>query len=443
MVMKKIVLLASLTLSVVLLIMVSCNMSPYRGYKKTDSGLYYKFHSRSGDTALAQIGDLMTLDIKWGTEDSTLFDSKSNPRPWIIPQMQSQYKGDIYEAFSLMKVGDSATFIIEADSFFLVTANSPMIPEFIDSNGVLFFDIKLISAMTQQDFEKAKVLEDEKAMQEESGILQKYLTDNNITSTPTESGLYYMETVPGNGKLAKEGDWLKIHFAITLIDNTPIYSSFNGEPRSAEFGKPFENNGVTEAISKMSEGTRANIIVPSSLGFGKQGRGEIIPPFATLLYDIQVVDVLTAAEYKADQEKLQQQRKQKEEANLVNGKRFLDQNSKKEGVVTLPSGLQYKVLTMGNGPKPSATDVVKVHYTGTLINGTEFDSSVKRGQPATFRVNGVIQGWTEALQLMPVGSKWTLYVPSELAYKNQQRGEFIEPNMALVFDVELIEIMQE
>ena len=127
------------------------------------------------------------------------------------------------------------------------------------------------------------------------------------------------------------------------------------------------------------------------------------------------------------------------EINKIAGQKFLDDNKKKDGVITLPSGLQYKVITAGTGVKPSATDQVKTHYHGTLIDGKVFDSSVDRGEPVTFGVNQVIKGWTEALQLMPVGSKWKLFIPSDLAY-----GEFgppsIGPSQALIFDVELISI---
>ena len=126
--------------------------------------------------------------------------------------------------------------------------------------------------------------------------------------------------------------------------------------------------------------------------------------------------------------------------NVEEGKAFLKENSTKEGVVTLPSGLQYKILKEGNGPKPKESDQVTTHYHGTLINGTVFDSSVQRGQPATFPVNGVIQGWVEALQLMPTGSKWQLYVPSDLAYGSRGASDDIGPNTTLIFDVELISI---
>jgi FKBP-type peptidyl-prolyl cis-trans isomerase FklB len=130
------------------------------------------------------------------------------------------------------------------------------------------------------------------------------------------------------------------------------------------------------------------------------------------------------------------------ETNKKAGEAFLAANKSKDGVVTLPDGLQYKILTAGTGPKPAATDSVTVNYRGTLVNGTEFDSSYKRGQPATFPVNGVIKGWTEALQLMPVGSKWQLFIPSDLAYGDRAPGD-IGPNSTLIFEVELLKIGAE
>ena len=131
-------------------------------------------------------------------------------------------------------------------------------------------------------------------------------------------------------------------------------------------------------------------------------------------------------------------------ANIEAGKKFLEENKKREGVVTLPSGLQYEVITEGNvGRYAKATDQVQCHYEGTLIDGTLFDSSIKRGQPATFGVNQVIPGWVEALQLMPEGAKWKLYIPSDLAYRAQGAGEMIPPHSTLVFEVELQKILSK
>jgi FKBP-type peptidyl-prolyl cis-trans isomerase FklB len=128
-------------------------------------------------------------------------------------------------------------------------------------------------------------------------------------------------------------------------------------------------------------------------------------------------------------------------ANKKAGEEFLAENAKREGVITTESGLQYEVVTMGKGAKPAATDRVKVHYHGTLTDGTVFDSSVDRGTPAEFGVNQVIQGWVEGLQLMPVGSKFKLYIPQNLAYGSQDQGQ-IKPFSTLVFEVELIEILK-
>ncbi|MCH2211097.1 MAG: FKBP-type peptidyl-prolyl cis-trans isomerase [Fuerstiella sp.] len=144
------------------------------------------------------------------------------------------------------------------------------------------------------------------------------------------------------------------------------------------------------------------------------------------------------------QQSLQDYQKQRQaregEDNKAAGVAFLKANKEKEGVVSLPSGLQYKVMTKGSGPSPAATDTVTVHYHGTLIDGRVFDSSVDRGQPATFPLNRVIRGWTEGLQLMKVGGKWTFYIPSEMAYGPQRRSAVIGANSTLIFEVELLSI---
>jgi len=139
-------------------------------------------------------------------------------------------------------------------------------------------------------------------------------------------------------------------------------------------------------------------------------------------------------------QKMEAKSKEEGTANRKVGEEFLAANKTKEGVVTLPSGLQYKILTAGTGAKPTTTDTVSCNYRGTLINGKEFDSSYKRGQPASFQVGGVIKGWTEALQLMPVGSKWQLFIPADLAYGDRGAGGDIGPGETLIFEVELLSI---
>ncbi|MGD0515097.1 MAG: FKBP-type peptidyl-prolyl cis-trans isomerase [Terriglobales bacterium] len=174
----------------------------------------------------------------------------------------------------------------------------------------------------------------------------------------------------------------------------------------------------------------------------QQGLEDAMAGGKTLLSEDEARATLT--EFQADMRKKMQEKMQAAgETNKKEGAEFLAANKAKEGVVTLPSGLQYKILTAGTGPKPTASDSVVCNYRGTLIDGKEFDSSYKRGQPATFPVSGVIKGWTEALQLMPVGSKWQLVVPSDLAYGERGQGQDIAPNATLIFEVELLSIQSK
>src|SRR6201995_1993446 len=169
-----------------------------------------------------------------------------------------------------------------------------------------------------------------------------------------------------------------------------------------------------------------------------QGLQDAMAGGAVLLTDDQIKTVMTDLQTQVRQ-KQEEKRLAMAETNKKDGAAFLAANATKPGVVTLPSGLQYKILTPGTGPKPTATDSVVCNYKGTLLDGTEFDSSYKRGQPATFPVSGVIKGWTEALQLMPVGSKWQLFIPADLAYGERAQGP-IGPNATLVFELELLSI---
>lgn len=141
-------------------------------------------------------------------------------------------------------------------------------------------------------------------------------------------------------------------------------------------------------------------------------------------------------------ERVQKERAAAAEKNTAEGEKFLAENAKKEGVKTLPSGLQYEVIKAGQGASPKATDTVRTHYRGTLLDGTEFDSSYARNEPAEFPVNGVIPGWTEALQLMHVGDKWKIFVPANLAYGERGAGQDIPPNATLIFDIELLDIVK-
>ena len=187
-----------------------------------------------------------------------------------------------------------------------------------------------------------------------------------------------------------------------------------------QIGRNFKTQGIDIQMELLMRGM-ADALADADFALTEAEQREVMSQFQTMM-------------------QTKQQEKGTEAAAA--GKTFLQDNKAKEGVTTLPSGLQYKVVKEGTGATPTADDKVKTNYRGTLIDGTEFDSSYKRGQPATFAVKGVIKGWTEALQLMKEGAAWQLFVPAELAYGRQGNGPKIPPNSALIFDIELLEVVQ-
>jgi len=409
--------------------------SKYAGFEKTANGLYYKIIKGSKDTIKPKLGDWVAVQMSWKYKDSVMFDSRKSQggMPVRFQMPASDFKGDIYEGIKLLAAGDSAVFLINSDSLFMKTFHQPKRPKFIDTNSVITFNIKLITVDSPQSL-----------MKKEQDELAKYLKDKNITVQPTASGLYFVEAVAGKGVKIDSGSWVTLQFKVSLIDGKQLFSSYDRpDPIGFEYGKRFDTKGVEEAIGTMKKGGKGTAIVPSKLAYGETGRAGVVPPFATMIYDLEIVNVQTkaehdktvAAEKKKSEEKMQKN-KAEESANLA---KYL-----KEKNITAkptPSGLYYIEKAKGSGPRAAAGKVVKVHYTGTLLNGTKFDSSRDKNKPYEFTLgqNRVIQGWDEGIALMNVGGKATLIVPSSLGYGGQDKG-IIPPYSTLVFDVELMDV---
>jgi FKBP-type peptidyl-prolyl cis-trans isomerase len=423
-------------LAVVMLVavtMLACS-SKYPGYDKTDSGLYFKIYKAGKDTIKPKEGDWVSLNMSYKYKDSTLFDSKKamgTPVRFQLPP--SDYKGDIYEGIRMLSAGDSADFIVSADSLFTKTFRQPKRPPFIDTNSVIHFHITMISV------DAPAML-----MKKEQDALQKYISDKKITVAPDESGLYYIETVAGKGPKVDSTCWIKAHFSVSLIDGKQIFSTVErGEPKEFQFGQSNDTQGFELGIAKMAKGTKATFIVPSQIGFGEAGRGALVAPYSTVIYDVEVVDVISKAEHekqqeakkKADAAKMETNKKQ--ETDLMN--KYLAEN--KITAKPTASGLVYVEKMKGSGAQASAGKKVKVHYTGTLLNGTKFDSSRDRKEPFEFTLGQgqVIKGWDEGIAMMKVGGKATLIIPSKIAYGERDMGQ-IPPFSTLVFDVELLDV---
>jgi len=443
--MKKRILISFSAILALSIAFIACN-SKYSGFSKTESGIYYNFHRENKDSLKAVEGNLMTLKIRWRIKvkekDSVLFDSKNNPAAFVVPLIKPSYKGDLYEALTMLHKGDSVTFILKADSFYLKTAHYPELPKIIDSATMLYFDIKVLNIQTTEQKEKERVDAAAKLRQAEPEKLNKYLTSNNITTKPLASGLYFIEDQAGSGNIPKTGDMVKINFAVSLIDGKELFSTVkNGGPMPVEIGKPFENKGFEEAVAMMKKGGKAKLIVPSSLAFGEQGRGQMVAPFTTLIYDVEVVDIKSKAIYEKEKGEAQKTQEQAAAKAKADEPVLLQKYIKDNNITTKPlaSGLYYIEAKKGPGAKAVKGKSVSVNYTGKLLNGNVFDSSIGK-KPFNFVLGQgqVMPGWEEGIALMSVGGKAKLIVPSSLAYGAQSMGEKIPAYSTLVFEVELL-----
>jgi FKBP-type peptidyl-prolyl cis-trans isomerase FklB len=267
-----------------------------------------------------------------------------------------------------------------------------------------------------------------------------------MPKTTTLSWIFILLMFATAGALAQGGSTSKSQ-SNTKVPNAPTAKTQGAQAKPEASPSPAGNSALKTEKDKVSYAIGMNVGanfkrqgIDVDPNLFMQGIKDATSGGKTLLTEDEERAVLT--QYQGElRAKMQEEAKQAAETNKKAGEEFLAANKSKEGVVTLPSGLQYKILKEGNGPKPTASDTVECNYRGTLINGTEFDSSYKRGQPAKFPVTGVIKGWTEALQLMPVGSKWQLFIPSDLAYGERGTpGGEIGPNSTLIFEVELLGI---
>jgi len=445
-----------ITLGAVIATMVFTSCSKYPGFKKSESGIFYKYYVESKDTTKVTDGSILTMNIKYrlriADKDSVLFNSADMPKAFEISQAKSEFKGDVYEAFAMLHKGDSATFIINAKDFFLKTAKYPQLPPGIDSTTVMYFDVKLLNCETMEARQKAEKAKAEKFKSEEPVKIQAYISTNKVTTAPTASGIYVIAQNPGSGRAIVKGDFVKINLIVSSIEGKKIFSTLDqNRPITFEYGKPFDTKGFDEAISLMKKGSKATVVVPSEMGFGEQGKKDmngqdIITPYSPVVYDIEVLDLKT----KAENEKAvkdEEAAKKKAAAEAVSKEPSLIQQYIKDNKITAKptaSGLYYIEKVAGKGAKAKPGSKVKVHYTGKLLNGKVFDSSLDRKpvKPFEFTIGQgqVIPGWDEGISLMSAGGKATLLIPSKLGYGAQGMGNDIPAYSPLVFEVELLSI---
>jgi len=412
-------------------------------FKVSPNGLRYKLYKSGKDTTKPGLGDWVSILMRYSTiikgKDTLLFDSKTQLKgaPVRFQLPPSDFRGDLYEGLGMLSAGDSALFVINADSLFLRTFRMEKRPDVIDKNADVFFYVYLLS------FDNP-----EKLINNELTALQKFISDNKIAETPTASGIYIINSQKGEGIKMDTGCMVKLQMKVSLIDGKQLFSSYDRpEPLKFTCGNKFDTPGLEEALMKMKKGEKSRVIVPSKMGFGEKGKGVVIPPYTTIVYDVEILDILSkeASEKERAAAKAQETKMSDQKSETVkNDEAMLLENYLKENKITVKpnaSGLYYIEKSAGTGPQAVAGKKVKVHYTGTLLNGKKFDSSVDRNEPFEFDlgIGQVIKGWDEGIALMKVGGKATLIIPSTIAYGSRDMG-VIPPFSTLVFDVELIDV---
>jgi FKBP-type peptidyl-prolyl cis-trans isomerase len=289
--MKKSLLIVS-AFCVMLSLLTGCGSKAPKGYKATSNGLYYHFYVCNDKAELPNIGDLIDLTLGCTINDTNVI---IPPSKNIIQLEEPSFMSDFMEGIGMMHIGDSASFIVNIDSTFVNVFRVPELPEEFNSTDVMRFDIKINDFYPESEY-KNKMIEAVKSRYPEETAksyadIQAYFAENNISATPTASGLYYVMTKEGNGEMPEKGDNVKVHYTGKLLDGKVFDSSIErGEPIEVPIGMGYVIPGWDEGIMMMSKGEKGVLYIPYYLGYGDRGAGADIPPFATLIFEVELID---------------------------------------------------------------------------------------------------------------------------------------------------------
>ncbi len=429
------------------LLVVSCTQNTkFEGFTKGTDNVWYKVHNRSGDTAKVRLNNYVTVNMRYYLNDTVLFDSKELDDKLVFPVIKPMFQGDIYDGLKLMAAGDSFSFAAVADSFFYKTANLKKLPGFVTPGEPMYFDIKVLKVQTQKQYQKAENQKLQRQKVKQFKLMADYVKKNNITTKPLESGLIYTTLQKGYGRKPAKGDMCQVFMKVRAIGvDYDLYDNFGKDPLFIEYGKPFDTQGLMQGLGLMHEGEKAQLIVPSDIGIGRDGKGGAVPPFATIIYEIKLDKLKTKAEVEKIRKALAQKNEKKKEALKKAEPGKIAAYIKKHNITVKPTadGLYYIPEKEGTGPHPEKGNTLSVHYTLYNLNDEKLFSTLDGGQPFKFVLGAgtVIPGWEEALPMMRKNGKAKLIIPSSLGYKGVEKKAFnIPPYSPLIIDLTLEDI---
>ncbi len=275
----------------------SCSDSKYPGYELSDSGVNYRFNHQSDDTTLAKVGSYVTINMKFGLSDTILFDSKMMDEELSFPVSNHVFRGDLYDALQMMNPGDSMSFVVVADSFYLKTGGMPKLPDFVEPGELLYYDISLKKIENKEEYQQSVLAKQQEKYKLERSKLLQYIRQNEITTAPLETGLYYIETKKGRGIKPDTGDICTIRLEVSDLNGRILYTNMDAKLPTLDvtYGEEFDTKGFMQGLGMMREGGKSKLIVPSPIGVGKLGM-QGVDGFTTLVYKVSLENIKLQAD---------------------------------------------------------------------------------------------------------------------------------------------------
>lgn len=429
--------LMSVSICLISMMMLSCT-GKHSGYKRTPSGLLYKFHSKNPSAVQPKETDFLKVNMACYLDNTLYFDWQNTGNEVFAQLKKSSFPGDLQEAYSMMHVGDSASFIIKADSIAIKYYDQNPDSVGLKADDYFRYEVKLLEVQTEETFrgniEKMK----ETMLEQSRKALADYVAYNNIIVTPEPSGVYVIPLEKGKGRCPVKGERVDIDFSASLLDGTLVGSTFDKqESFSFVLGDNYVIPAWEEVVPKIHLGDRVKIIVPCEMAYGEHSVGSI-PSYSNLIYEIKLLRITTVDELKAEEEQALALMKESSE------KAFFEYLETNKIIDHTASGLYYSKSIVTEGEQAVVGKIAHITFEASYLDGTVFGDSDQLGGRYEVLVGKgkVIRGLDEAITLMRVGEKARFVLPYTLAYGASAYNN-IPPFSNLVFDVELLDLVDE